>query len=314
VATTAAGASSQARKQPSRSYRKPQRSFWQGPYPYLGILGAVLSVVLVVVIVSRLNTGGNPQTGNIEQAIHNATNVSESVFNDVGTGSLSSSSLPIQAVQNPTALTGSDGKPEVLYMGGEYCPYCAADRWVMLTALSRFGTFSGVQSMFSSSTDVYPNTPTFTFAHAKFTSQYVDFVMVEMWSRNANSSSAPDLEQPTAQQQQLMSTYDSGGGIPFLLIGGKFVGSTPYSPQDLAGKTQQQIAANLSDSSQQTTQDIIGNANLLTATICSVTGGQPSTVCQSPGVQKAGQLRGINPSSYQVQREGETGSQVSCDR
>ena len=291
AAPSAAGASTQARRQPSRSYRKP-KSFWRGPYPYLGILGAVLIVVLVVYAISRLTAGGTPQTGNFAEAVHNATNVSQSVFDEVGTGSLDSTKLPIQAIKSPTPLTGPDGKPEVLYMGGEYCPYCAADRWVMLTALSRFGTFSGVQSMFSSSTDVYPNTPTFTFANAKFSSQYVDFVPVEMYNRSQGA-----LQTPTAQQQQLMSTYDSGGGIPFLLIGGKFVGSTPFSPQDLAGKNQQEVASSLSNSSQQTTQDIIGNANLLTATICSITNGEPSTVCQSPGVQKAGQLLGISPSS-----------------
>ncbi len=300
MATATGAAGTQTRRPPSGSYRKPKRSFWRGPYPYAGILGVVVIVVLVVVIVSRLNVGGTPQTGNVSHAIKDVTGVPESVFNQVGVGSLSSvssSQLPIGAVKNPTTLTGSGGKPEVLYMGGEYCPYCAADRWVMLTALSRFGTFSGVKYMFSSSTDVYPNTPTFTFANASFSSPYVDFVMVEMYSRTEPSDGQPNLQQPTAQQQQLMSTYDSGGGIPFLLIGGKFQGTTPYSPQDLAGRTQQEIATNLSDPSQQTTQDIIGNANLLTATICSLTHGAPSKVCQSPGVQKAGQLLGINPSS-----------------
>lgn len=297
TATTGGATGSQAHRQPSRSYRKPQRSFWRGPYPYAAILGAVVIVVLVVVIVSRVNGGGSPQTGNIDQAIRNATSVSSSVYDQVGTGSLNANQLPIGAAKNPTTLTGAGGKPEVLYMGGEYCPYCAADRWVMLTALSRFGTFSGVQSMFSSSNDVYPSTPTFTFLHAHFTSQYVDFVPVEMWSRTASASDPPDLQKPTAQQQQLWNTYNTGGGIPFLLIGGRYVGSTPFSPQDLAGRTQQQIASNLSDPTQQTTQDIIGNANLLTATICSITNGEPSDVCQSPGVQKAGQLLGINPSS-----------------
>lgn len=292
------GGGGQTRRQPSRSYRKPQRSFWRGPYPYAGVLAIVAIVVLVVVIVSRVTSGGTPPTGNVDRALRDATSVPSSVFDQVGTGSLNAKQLPITPVQNPTTLTGSGGKPEVLYMGGEYCPYCAADRWVMLTALSRFGTFSGVKTMFSSSTDVYPNTPTWTFVHAKFSSQYVDFVPVEMWSRTTPSANAaPDLTKPTPQQQQLMNTYDSNGGIPFLLIGGKYVGSTPYNPQVLSGRTQQQIASNLSDPSQQTTQDIIGNANLLTATICSVTGGAPSSVCQSTGVQKAGQLLGINPSS-----------------
>lgn len=289
----ATAAARQARRPPARSYRKPARSFWRGPYPYLGILGALVIVVLVVVLIARAGSGGSNQTGNIKAAIRDATSVSSSVFDQVGAGSLTQSQQSITKVQNPTTLTGPNGKPEVLYMGGEYCPFCAADRWVMLTALSRFGTFSGVQSMFSSSTDVYPNTPTFTFANAKFTSQYVDFVMVEMYNRSQGT-----LQTPTAQEQQLMSTYDTGnGGIPFLLIGGRFRGSTPFNPQDLAGKTQQQIAANLSDPSQQTTQDIIGNANLLTATICSITNGSPSDVCQSSGVEQAGQLLGINPAS-----------------
>ncbi len=297
MATAGGSAGAQTRRQPSNSYRKPKRSFWRGPYPYLGVIGVVVIVVLVVVVVSRVTSGGSPQTGNISQAIHDVTSVPQSVFDEVGNGSLNATQLPISAVKNPTTLTGSSGKPEVLYMGGEYCPYCAADRWVMLTALSRFGTFSGVKYMFSSSTDVYPNTPTFTFVDTKFSSPYVDFVPVEMYSRTEPADGQPNLQQPTAEQRQLMSTYDTGGGIPFLLVGGRFVGSTPYSPADLAGKTQAQVASALSDPSQQTTQDIIGNANLLTATICSITHGTPSTVCQSPGVQKAGQLLGINPSS-----------------
>ena len=41
-------------------------------------------------------------------------------------------------------------------MGAEYCPYCAAERWSMIVALGRFGTFSGLQTMRSSSTDSRP--------------------------------------------------------------------------------------------------------------------------------------------------------------
>ena len=44
---------------------------------------------------------------------------------------------PIQAISD-TALT-SNGKPEMLYIGAEFCPYCAASRWSMALALSRFG-------------------------------------------------------------------------------------------------------------------------------------------------------------------------------
>lgn len=290
-ATTSPNPRPPSRQTRRTSYRTTKRSFWSGPYPYLGIVAVVLIAVVVVVLVAHFDTGSQ-QTGNVKTAISEATHVPGSVYNQVGTGSLETKSLPIAAVQSPTTLQGSDGKPEILYMGGEYCPYCAADRWVMMTALSRFGTFSGVQSMFSSSNDAYPNTPTFTFLHATYSSQYVDFVPVEMFSRTEPSNGQPNLQQPTAEQQQLMQQYDSQGGIPFLLIGGQYQGSTPFAPQSLAGKSQQQVAQALSDPSQQSTKDIIGNANLLTATICKITDGQPSTVCQSPGVQSASTLLG----------------------
>ena len=43
-----------------------------------------------------------------------------------------------------TARTGKK-KPELLYIGAEYCPYCAASRWPLIIALSRFGTFKGLR-------------------------------------------------------------------------------------------------------------------------------------------------------------------------
>ena len=46
---------------------------------------------------------------------------------------------PLTATTGQPALT-SGGKPEILYVGAEYCPYCAAERWAMVVALSRFGT------------------------------------------------------------------------------------------------------------------------------------------------------------------------------
>jgi Domain of unknown function (DUF929) len=45
--------------------------------------------------------------------------------------------------RDQAALTAS-GKPEVLYTGAGFCPYCAAVRWPLIVALSRFGTFSGL--------------------------------------------------------------------------------------------------------------------------------------------------------------------------
>ena len=43
------------------------------------------------------------------------------------------------------AARHEDGKPRIVYMGAEYCPYCATERWAMVNALSRFGTFSNLK-------------------------------------------------------------------------------------------------------------------------------------------------------------------------
>ena len=57
----------------------------------------------------------------------------------------------------------------------EYCPYCAAERWAMVNALARFGTFHNLGATASSSIDVNPSTPTFTFRGAGYSSPFVVF-------------------------------------------------------------------------------------------------------------------------------------------
>ena len=48
-------------------------------------------------------------------------------------------------------VTGSPltakGRPEVLCVGTEYCPYCAAQSWALIVALSRFGMFTGLRTI-----------------------------------------------------------------------------------------------------------------------------------------------------------------------
>jgi hypothetical protein len=61
-----------------------------------------------------------------------------------------STHVPVSA----TDAVAGGGKPEVLYIGAEYCPYCGTERWSMIVALSRFGTFRGLKEIRSSPTDV----------------------------------------------------------------------------------------------------------------------------------------------------------------
>jgi hypothetical protein len=180
-----------------------------------------------------------------------------------------------------TSLTGPKALPEVFYLGAEYCPYCAAERWPMIIALSRFGTFSGLKTTTSSSSDVYPNTPTFTFHGATYTSQYIDFVSVETTDRDRNP-----LESPTAAQQALVNQYDTSGSIPFVDFGNRYAFSgAMYLPDILSGMSWQAVADTLQQPTSNQARAILGSANLITAAVCRLTSDEPASVCSSATIQ-----------------------------
>lgn len=266
--------------------------------PYAGI-AALLVVLLVLVglVAIKVYSSGSSGGGSAHDnqpvpapVLAALTQAPAATFDAVGKGS---------ATQVPTAANGSpltsDGKPELLYMGAEYCPYCAAERWSLIMALSRFGTWSGLNLMTSSATDVYPSTPTFTFVNAKYSSQYLVFTSVELTSNQPNGQGGyTTLQTPTAAQQQLLNTYDappyvasgSAGSIPFLDVANRYVqAGTAYSPQIIHGMDWQQIAQALGQPSSPQAQAIVGGANALTAAICAVTSNEPANVCTSPAVQ-----------------------------
>ncbi|MEO6877717.1 MAG: DUF929 family protein [Gemmatimonadaceae bacterium] len=190
-----------------------------------------------------------------------------------------------------------DGKPVVLYVGVGFCPYCAAARWSMVTALSRFGKFTGLTLANSSAVDVYPSSPTFSFYKSSYTSPYVVFESVEQETDVPLASGRyQPLETASPAQEALMKKYDAApyvdasgaGGIPFILIGGRFMWSgSPFDPGVLAGKSQGAIAATLAQVSGSAAQPILSNANQVTAAICAVDGGKPAEVCSDPVIQSA---------------------------
>jgi len=184
----------------------------------------------------------------------------------------------------------ADGKPLVIYVGAEYCPYCAAQRWGMVVALSRFGSFTGLQTTHSSSTDAFPNTATLSFHGTTYTSAYLSFQGVETKSNVRRGNTYATLDKPTAQQEQLLQKYDappyvpasSTGAIPFIDFGNRyFAAGASISPQLLAGMSASDIARALSDPSSPIAQAVGGSANAFTAAICDLTGARPGDVCTS---------------------------------
>jgi hypothetical protein len=196
-------------------------------------------------------------------------------------GSPSGDVLPTK-IGSGTVLEGADGKPLITYVGAEYCPYCAAERWALAVALSRFGTFSNLSGTHSSDSDVYPDTQTLSFYGSSYTSAYIDFQPVEEATNQPAGDGYQTLQTPTAAQSALVAKYDPQGSIPFLDIANRYlITGSSFSPQVLQGLSRSQIAADLSDPGSAVAQAIDGTANDITAAIAAVTGNQPSSVASS---------------------------------
>jgi thiol-disulfide isomerase/thioredoxin len=262
-----------------------------------GVTVVIIAVVLAFVVVKLNSKSGTTASGvsngptgaALASVVTDTTSVPASTLDKVGAGS-GVSALPV-TLKGGSPLT-SGGKPEVLYMGAEYCPYCAAERWAMVVALSRFGTFSGLSTVHSgnNSGEPYPNTPTWTFLHATYTSKYLVFSHVEMQTNipTSGGTSYTTLQTPTSAQQALLAKYDAppyvpsadNGAIPFIDLGNEYmISGASYSPQVLQGKSWSQIATALQDPTSPIAEAVDGTANYLTATICKLTGNQPATAC-----------------------------------
>jgi thiol-disulfide isomerase/thioredoxin len=250
-----------------------------------GSITVVLAVVAALIAVKLTRTPGHVAPATTDATVERAiASVPAATFNAVGAGTATG----LKAISGQPELT-LDGKPEVLYMGGEYCPYCAAERWAIAAALGRFGVLSGAGFIHSSPTDVYPNTPTLSFYKASYTSKYLAFVPVEWYSEQPDQATTTGyayLQQPTPQQAAVFDRY--GGSFPFVDVGNRYlVPQAQYLPSALVGLNWAQVAAAMQNPSSPAAKDIDGAANMITAAICKLTHGQPASVCQSAGVKAA---------------------------
>jgi hypothetical protein len=264
---------------PQRPARKPVSRTPAWVVPAAVVAGAALLVAAFLVI--RWYTTPLPppplKTDATQVVVSTLTSAPVSELDSIGTGTAHNLITRVSG----TVLTGPGGRPEVFYYGAEYCPYCGAQRWPMIVALSRFGTFSGLTTTSSSSTDIYPNTPTFTFHKATYASQYIEFASVETTDRNQQP-----LESPTQAQAALVSKYNTSGSIPFIDVGNRYaISGAMYLPDILSGMSWQAVADAVLQPASPQAKAILGSANLLTAAICGLTADQPAAVCTDPAIQ-----------------------------
>jgi hypothetical protein len=276
-----------AQRRPPARRRKSSGMSW-------GAIGAVVVVVAVMAVIFATRKSSPSGGGGSQTAIAKVTSVSASTLEKIG---VPSDVQLVPSLPSGTPPVQSGDKPVVTYVGAEYCPYCAAERWPFVVALSRFGTFSNLGTTTSApKPEPFPETPTLSFHGSSYTSDYLVLSAVETQTNKPDATTGgwTPLDTPTDQQQQLISTYDtqqytgSDGGIPFIMIGNLYAwaGAT-YDAAVLGGLSFDQIANQLDNPDSKVAQGIDGAANQITAMICKLTGNQPSDVCTAPSIQQA---------------------------
>jgi Domain of unknown function (DUF929) len=264
----------------------------------LGVLAIVAVLLIVKVLVKPAPASKVSATSKVTTSVaRQVTSVPATTLDSVAAGPAypaKGSVYPhtIQRIKPPVALLTSGGKPQIVYVGAEYCPFCAAERWALVVALSRFGTFGGLHFIHSSPTDTDPNTPTLSFYKVTYSSKYLVFSTTE-----AQTVTKATLEPLTTLDKQLMAKYDTppyvpstqyNNSFPFVDFGNKYViDGASYDPALLAGLTWQQIGAALANPASTVAKGIDGAANHITAVICKLTNNQPASVCRSAGVSAA---------------------------
>jgi Domain of unknown function (DUF929) len=278
-------------------------------YVALGLI--VLAIVLVAVLVVIRNANQTDDTSDTETIAPAPTSLVTGLAHiPAATSAAVGVTSPTNPITSPTATgnaplweatTPTSGpRPVVFFYGAEFTPYAAAERWPLIVALSRFGTFGQLGLMQSSSSIAFSDTPTFTFWHVKYSSVWVDLQAVERYSAlNPTGIGFTPLQTPTRRQAASVAVYDtSTTTFPLLDVANHFVlAGSSFSPSVLGGLNQAEIVTDLSLPSSPVAQAVLASANEITAAICSVTGDRPAAVCSTRGVAAANAKMKIRPAA-----------------
>lgn len=281
------------------------------PRRYLALALIIVAICLLGALVLVRDYSGPSTSSTVEtfspapsSLVATMSSVPAPVYDAVG---VSSPANPVQAprpVGNSGApmwsATVDDGppRPVVFFYGAEFAPYAAVQRWPLILALSRFGTFNELGLMQSSATTAFADLSTYTFWKVSYTSKYVTLESVERYSSlNPTGARYLKLQTPDARQAAAVASFGAGANTFALLdVANRWVlNGASFSPGVLAGLSQGQIAGDLTSPASPLTQAVVTAANEITASISAVDGDKPDAVCESHGVLAADQELKITP-------------------
>jgi len=256
-------------------------------YTATGVGGAVVVVIVAFVLVSVLGGKGQVKGTPGSYAIPAALTAQVEGVPLSALISNAKSQLAGGQVSPPEKLPpnaphlSSGGLPEIMYIGADYCPYCAGERWALVLALSKFGTFNGLRGTSSSSTDINPSTPTFTFYGSTYTSKYLTFATDEL-----ETNTDQPLQSPTAQENKIINTWDvspyttENGSIPFVYLAGRYVVTgVQYDASPIQEMNFQDAVPVMTSGTSAVSKHVDAAAGYLVGDFCALTHDQPASVC-----------------------------------
>ena len=199
---------------------------------------AVLAVVVALVAVKLTSTPARLVASESQASavvVRQVTTVPAAVLTRVSPGQ---AITPLQTVKTSGPPLTIGGKPAIVFVSEESCPFCAAERWSLAVALSHFGTWSHLGTTTSSATDVYPNTATLSFRAAHYQSTELTLRTTEL-----TDNAGRPLQAQTPLDTRLIDAFDvppyvnsadQSGAVPFLDIANRYVlAGAQYNPQVL---------------------------------------------------------------------------------
>jgi hypothetical protein len=255
----------------------------------LGLGSIVLAVVVVAVLVA-VWAGGRGGSGSASATSPPAgTPIAAAITSKMASVPVStlvdapSSGIVAAPGTISDAKLTADGKPDLLYIGAEFCPVCATERWALYVALSKFGTFTRQPGQIHSAVQD-GDIPTLTFYNSTYSSPYFTFTPVETTTNQPNGNYYVPLQTPTAAQQKLWTAHTTQT-FPFVDFGGKLaLDNAQYDPAVLEGVSFAAIAKDIGNNSTVVGADIDASAKVLVQAICStLSGNKPAAVCSAVG-------------------------------
>jgi thiol-disulfide isomerase/thioredoxin len=250
--------------------KNPRHSRWA--WAGLGMVALVIGAAVALFLSSGGGSGANATataaSGTVPAGSHRPSDPSNAASVALG---------QVRRESGEPLLEG--GRPLVFFMGAEWCPFCASERWALVEATSRFGKWSGLGELRSrEGQDYFPSLPTYDLTQATYTSRYINLRHKELATVDGDP-----LQKLGSFEETLVDEYDERGSIPFLFASGppgRYTVELGFSPGLLTGQTFASLHEEVAAAAPTPAVEAIrGQADAITALICKLDGKQPANVC-----------------------------------